>query len=556
MGMLVWAAVLVSPALGEDFFWNAGQPYNEGPWVGSDYLKGFPDSPCGHDSEGYPIYSRANSWQRSCCYCTFVPYPFGPSDRAFLGNGFNVNLYRDCGYPTCSVAIAALDMGWKGHLGVYADLAVAAPVVVPASCMFSLYAGCSLNATLINQGEFNNYMNPDEAITFTGSIENTGRMYISGTWVGGAGSGGLTNSGAGFVDSEFFDTELPVTNAGGLWNMAYLVTLRNTFTQTAGTLLVNGSSYATALTNYQPLSIQGGMICGEGPITGHVDNTGGVIAPGFPGGWWFGASTGRMVVGSLNQGSNGTLQVRLLQGDGEILYPMQQADQVMVTGQASLAGTLKVIHAARQLAGERYIVVSAAGISGQFDRVTGPGSYSLTYEPTRVVLTVIAPGEDEISPTVAIDSPTVYSEYTTGLAFADLSGTALDDVGVASVEWSSGSLGGACVGTTDWSAAGVPLLPGRNLITITAKDAAGNEGIARLAITRVCPPWDLDCDGHLDGNDVEHFLACVSGPALPVVPGCIGRDFDNDGDVDQSDFGFLQRCYSGPQILVDPGCGK
>lgn len=554
--LLIWAVFPVDSARGEDFFWNAGQPYNEGPWVGGDYIDGYPDRPCGRDSNGYPIYTKANYWQRSCCSCTYLPYPNGPSDQAFMGNGYNVNLYRDCAYPDCNVSVAALDMGWKGHLGVYADLAVAAPMTVPPSCMLSLYEGCSLNATIINQGELDGYMNPDEAIAFTGSIKNTGRMYISGIWHGGAGSEGLTNSGAGFIDSESFDTDLPVTNAGSLWSMASGVTLRNTFTQTAGTLLVNGSSYSTSLNNYQPLSIQGGMVCGEGPITGHVDNSGGTVAPGYPCGWWFGSSIGRLVVGSLTQGSNGTIQVRLLQGDGEILYPTQQADQVVVTGQAVLAGTLNVIHAAPQLAGERYIVVSAAGVSGQFDQVTGPGSYSLTYEPARVILTVIDPGGDQSSPTVAIDGPTVYSEYTTGLATVNLSGTALDGVGVASVEWASGPLGGACVGTMDWSASGIPLQPGRNMISITARDAAGNEGVARLAVTRICPPWDIDCDGHVDRNDVEHFVACVSGPAVPAASACMHGDFDNDGDVDQSDFGFLQRCYSGPNALVDPDCGK
>jgi len=81
-------------------------------------------------------------------------------------------------------------------------------------------------------------------------------------------------------------------------------------------------------------------------------------------------------------------------------------------------------------------------------------------------------------------------------------------------------------------------------------------------------PADFDADNDVDLKDLERFLACVTGPAIPynpdaLPPGClmpsdangrIAADFDKDGDVDQSDFGIFQRCFSGPGKAADPQC--
>ena len=72
----------------------------------------------------------------------------------------------------------------------------------------------------------------------------------------------------------------------------------------------------------------------------------------------------------------------------------------------------------------------------------------------------------------------------------------------------------------------------------------------------------------MDGDDLEVFEACATGPAIAydpqaLPPGCtlvpdgngyIAADFNTDQDVDQSDFGLFQRCYSGPHNPADPAC--
>jgi hypothetical protein len=71
----------------------------------------------------------------------------------------------------------------------------------------------------------------------------------------------------------------------------------------------------------------------------------------------------------------------------------------------------------------------------------------------------------------------------------------------------------------------------------------------------VAVPGDFDADYHVDEADVDHFLACRTGPdSGPPAPGCADADLDADLDVDQSDFGILQRCLAGPDP-PDPNCG-
>ncbi len=87
---------------------------------------------------------------------------------------------------------------------------------------------------------------------------------------------------------------------------------------------------------------------------------------------------------------------------------------------------------------------------------------------------------DASAPTVAITSP---GETTTANAIT-LIGTAADNARVASVTWrNSRGQSGAASGTTEWRVANLSLLPGSNVITVTATDDAGNAGSSTVTIT-------------------------------------------------------------------------
>ncbi len=69
------------------------------------------------------------------------------------------------------------------------------------------------------------------------------------------------------------------------------------------------------------------------------------------------------------------------------------------------------------------------------------------------------------------------------------------------------------------------------------------------------PIADLDFDRDVDTDDLDRFLACVTGPGIPWTdPCCQNADLDGDRDVDQSDFGLLQRCFAGPGVIINPAC--
>ena len=91
---------------------------------------------------------------------------------------------------------------------------------------------------------------------------------------------------------------------------------------------------------------------------------------------------------------------------------------------------------------------------------------------------------DGDSPTVVITAPVAGNTLSTSNATIPLGGTAADNMGVAQVTWSNNQGGGGvAAGTTSWTVAGVALKPGANVITVTAKDAAGNAATDVLTVT-------------------------------------------------------------------------
>lgn len=91
-------------------------------------------------------------------------------------------------------------------------------------------------------------------------------------------------------------------------------------------------------------------------------------------------------------------------------------------------------------------------------------------------------------PVVNITVPTVDPAYSTTAAKLSISGTASHDAGISSVAWASDRGGsGSCTGTAQWSAAEIALLPGQNVITVTATSANDDTGVDTITVTRTSP---------------------------------------------------------------------
>lgn len=111
--------------------------------------------------------------------------------------------------------------------------------------------------------------------------------------------------------------------------------------------------------------------------------------------------------------------------------------------------------------------------------------------------------------------------------------------------------------TLSWALKGLP--DGTYYWSVQAIDTAlaGSPWAGEQSVSLPTPfaPADFDQDCDVDADDLAHFVACATGPALgPPASGCGNADLDDDNDVDQSDFGLFQRCLSGPGVPADPRC--
>ncbi len=123
--------------------------------------------------------------------------------------------------------------------------------------------------------------------------------------------------------------------------------------------------------------------------------------------------------------------------------------------------------------GSHIFYVRAIDVAGNVDPT--PASYTWT--------------SDVSSPTITITSPTLNPTYTTGSSPLSLGGTASDNNGVTQVTWANDRGGsGTASGTASWSASGIILQSGTNVLTVMARDAAGNTGTDALTVSYTPPP--------------------------------------------------------------------
>jgi hypothetical protein len=95
-----------------------------------------------------------------------------------------------------------------------------------------------------------------------------------------------------------------------------------------------------------------------------------------------------------------------------------------------------------------------------------------------------AGGSDRTPPTLRITNP-AFTVVATSAASITFRGSAADNVGVAAVNWSTSSgASGKASGTSDWTAAEIPLLSGNNTVTVRALDAAGNSTWRAVTVVR------------------------------------------------------------------------
>src|SRR5262249_20240480 len=105
--------------------------------------------------------------------------------------------------------------------------------------------------------------------------------------------------------------------------------------------------------------------------------------------------------------------------------------------------------------------------------------------------TVVQQGRDDMEPPVIeITEPQVTPAVVDTSGLITIGGTTRDNNAVVAVTWVTdrGAAGAATLtGGTQWRAANIPLAPGMNLITVTARDAANNLGRATMNVASAPP---------------------------------------------------------------------
>lgn len=247
--------------------------------------------------------------------------------------------------------------------------------VIPSGVTFNITGtsgGKNINGRTINNSG-TTVMNANAATSITGSngVFNNlaGGTFDAQTDADLLGSGTFSNAGLLKKSAGAARTSLQqwlLSNSGTIQLLSGELgpngTLGPGYTQTAGSLTLNGGNFTTG---DNACNIQGGTVSGTGTITvGTLTNTGGVIGPGMSAGTL--SITGNP--GNYTQSANGTLAIEI---GG--LTAGTQYDQVIVTGAATLAGTLALtlINNFSPNPGDVFTVMTYASHTGNFSAITG-----------------------------------------------------------------------------------------------------------------------------------------------------------------------------------------
>ena len=121
-------------------------------------------------------------------------------------------------------------------------------------------------------------------------------------------------------------------------------------------------------------------------------------------------------------------------------------------------------------------------------------------------------------PVITITSPTANPTFTSDASSITLAGTAADDGGIVSVTWVNNRGGsGAASGTTNWTAAGIPLAGGANVIAVTATDNTGNATTDTLTVTVTQLTYILAEGSTGSFFDLDVLIANPNAQAAPVT---------------------------------------
>ncbi len=221
--------------------------------------------------------------------------------------------------------------------------------------------------------------------TLDRALTNNGTFYLSGAPI--AGSGTILNNGT--FNRHIADTTsiAPAFTNNGLATFTGTTTFTGGYTQTGGTTTLLGGTFTSPST----IQFNGGVLKGNGIIGNSVAVNGATVAPGL--------SPGTITInGNYSQSPTSTLNIEL---GGTA--PGTGYDQLIVTGAATLAGTVNVslINSFTLSSGDVFNAVTYAAHSGAFSPENLPpfpgGTFASTYTPGAYQLAATVPSPADLA---------------------------------------------------------------------------------------------------------------------------------------------------------------
>ena len=223
-----------------------------------------------------------------------------------------------------------------------------------------------------SNGTFNNNATINSNAFGRGFYENGGTNAFNNT-------GSFIRHGAGSDELR-----LPVNNTGTIDIQLGDLAVTRAFTQTAGLTQLSGGS----ISGNSVLNFNGGTLKGAGNITAAAVNmTGSTTTPGL--------SPGTLnIIGTYTQSGPATSNIEI----GGLTN--SQFDRILVTGPATVAGTLNVslINSFVPAANNFWLFVTGSSVSGTFSTLNLPAlpgrlRWHVVYHPTNVEIRAILPGD-------------------------------------------------------------------------------------------------------------------------------------------------------------------
>jgi hypothetical protein len=284
-----------------------------------------------------------------------------------------------------------------------ASLTVTRGVMNRGRIQLSSFEGASPSELTVTTGTLTNRgviltLGDGGPMVLNAALDNQGSLFLQRGMIC---TGSVVSSGSitlfnGDLTVNLTDSETPFVNTGGISVSSLrgfiveggdLVNAGSVTVDPFGTLLVTGEYEQTAgmtalnsgsLTAGTLVNLEGGTLAGSGMVNADVRNNAEVDVGRA-------SSTGVLTVnGNYTQTAGGVLRVRI---GG--LTPGTDFDQLNVTGQATLDGTLTVnlINGFVPDSGQSFTVLTFGSGSGVFARITGDGPrFTPSYDPGVVTL--------------------------------------------------------------------------------------------------------------------------------------------------------------------------